>query len=192
MRTWGKNNSVYGIFGNRAELEQALVNLERGGFRAQDISALLPENLGNKDLVMQKATKSPEGAAAGGATGGVLGGALGWLVGIGALVIPGLGPFIAAGPIMAALAGAGAGAALGGMTGGLIGLGLPEFEAKRYEGRVKGGGILASVYCDDNKWCTRAEDILREAGATDVTRSGAAAADYDKTDSPHARTSGAV
>jgi len=185
-----KNSSVYGIFGNRGALEQALLDLQRGGFRPQDISVLLPENLGNKDLVTQKMSKSPEGAAAGGATGGVLGGALGWLVGIGALAIPGLGPFIAAGPIMAALAGAGAGAALGGVTGGLIGLGMPEFEAKRYEGRVKEGGILMSVHCDDSEWCTRAEDILRAAGAADITRSGEASADYDKTDKPHARTAG--
>lgn len=181
------NTSVYGIFSTRAALEPALQNLQRAGFRPQDISVLLPENLGNKDLVTSKETKSPEGAATGGVTGGVLGGALGWLVGAGALAIPGLGPFIAAGPIMAALAGLGAGAAIGGVAGGLIGMGMPEFEAKRYEGRVKSGGILMSIHCDDSNWCDRAEQILRESGATDITRSGEGSADYDKTDKPRAR-----
>jgi hypothetical protein len=185
-----KNNSVYGIFADRTSLEQSILHLQRGGFRPQDISVLLPENLGNKDLVTEKMSKSPEGAAAGGATGGVIGGALGWLAGIGALAIPGLGPFIAAGPIMAALAGAGAGAALGGVTGGLIGLGMPEFEAKRYEGRVKSGGILISVHCDDSDWCNRAEEILRAAGATDITTAGEASGDYDKTDRPQVRAGG--
>jgi hypothetical protein len=184
------NTSVYGIFKSRAQLEPALLDLQRGGFRPQDVSVLLPENLGNKDLVTQKATKSPEGAATGGATGGVLGGALGWLAATGALAIPGVGPFIAAGPIIGALAGLGAGAALGGVAGGLIGMGMPEFEAKRFEGRVKEGGILMSVHCDDSNWCDRAEEILRSAGATDITRSGEASADYDKTDKPHARVTG--
>jgi hypothetical protein len=184
------NTSVYGIFNSRAALEPALQSLQRAGFRPQDISVLLPENLGNKDLVTSRETKSPEGAAAGGVTGGVVGGALGWLAGVGALAIPGLGPFIAAGPIMAALAGIGAGATIGGVAGGLVGLGMPEFEAKRYEGRVKSGGILMSVHCDDAHWCDRAEQILRESGAADITRSSEASADYDKTDKPHARVAG--
>jgi hypothetical protein len=171
-------------------LEPALQDLQRAGFRPQDVSVLLPENLGNKDLVTHKSSKSPEGAATGGVTGGVLGGALGWLAATGTLAIPGIGPFIAAGPIMAALAGAGAGAAIGGLAGGLIGLGMPEFEAKRFEGRVKEGGILTSVHCDDRNWCDRAEEILRGAGASDITRSGEAAADYDKTDKPHSRVAG--
>lgn len=184
-----KNISVYGIFSSRAALERAVGGLQRGGFRHEDISVLLPENSGNKDLVAEMSTKSPEGAVTGGATGGLLGGALGWLVGIGALAIPGLGPFIAAGPIMAALAGLGAGAALGGIAGGLVGFGMPEVEAKRYEGRVKSGGSLLSVHCDNSEWATRAENILREAGGEDVTRAGEATADYDKTDKPHSRAS---
>ncbi len=182
-----KNISVYGIFSTRSSLERAIENLRTAGFRYEDVSVLLPENAGNKDLVAAKSSKSPEGAAAGGATGGVVGGALGWLVGIGALAIPGLGPFVAAGPIMAALAGAGAGAALGGVTGGLIGMGMPEFEAKRYEGRVKSGGSLISVHCDNGEWADRAKTILTEAGGEDITSAGQASADYDQTDKPHAR-----
>ncbi len=182
-----KNISVYAIFADRTSLEWAVTALEQRGFRQEDVSVLMPENLGNKDLITQKNTKSPEGAAAGGATGGVVGGALGWLVGIGALAIPGLGPFIAAGPILAALAGAGAGAALGGLTGGLIGAGMPEFEAKRYEGRVKSGGSLLSVHCDDNEWARHAKRILGESGGEDITQTGQASADYDTTDVPHSR-----
>jgi hypothetical protein len=185
-----KNISVYGIFPSRSTLERAVVSLQQAGFRNEDVSVLLPENLGNKDLVAEKKSKSPEGAVAGGATGGMLGGALGWLAGIGAIAIPGLGPFIAAGPILAALAGAGAGAALGGVTGGLIGLGLPEFEAKRFEGRVKNGGSLMSVHCDNNDWADRAEKILRASGGEDVTRAGEASADYDTTERPHSRLVG--
>jgi hypothetical protein len=182
-----KNISVYALYGNRSSLEYAVGVLAERGFRQEDVSVLLPENLGNKDLVTEKNSKSPEGAMTGGATGGVVGGALGWLVGIGALAIPGLGPFIAAGPIIAALAGVGAGAALGGVAGGLIGLGMPEFEAKRYEGRVKSGGSLISVHCDNDEWADKAEAILRETGGEDVTRAGQASADFDKTDKPHAR-----
>lgn len=182
-----KNISVYAIYPDRTSLEWAVTALEQRGFRQEDVSVLLPENAGNKDLLTQKNTKSPEGAAAGGATGGVVGGALGWLVGIGALAIPGLGPFIAAGPILAALAGAGAGAALGGLAGGLIGAGMPEFEAKRYEGRVKSGGTLISVHCDSDEWAKHAERILRESGGEDISKTGEAGADYDATDVPHSR-----
>jgi hypothetical protein len=182
-----KNISVYGIFASRSALERAVVGLEQAGFRNEDVSVLLPENLGNKDLVTEKSSKSPEGAVTGGATGGVVGGTLGWLAGIGALAIPGLGPFIAAGPIMAALAGAGAGAALGGVTGGLIGLGMPEFEAKRYDGRVRAGGSLLSVHCDSNDWAEKAEQIVRASGGEDVTKAGEAGADFDATEKPHSR-----
>ena len=134
-------------------------------FRNTDISVLLPENEGTKDFAHEKQTKAPEGAAAGAGTGAVLGGTLGWLTGIGALAIPGLGPFVAAGPIMAALAGVGVGGALGGLTGALVGLGIPEYEAKRYEGRIKSGGILLSVHCDDSEWVKRAKKILERTGA---------------------------
>ncbi len=180
-----ENISVYGIYGSRTAVEKAVLGLKDAGFRHADISLLTPENMGNHDLVTEKTSKAPEGATAGGATGGLIGGGLGWLVGIGALAIPGLGPFIAAGPIVAALAGLGAGAALGGVAGGLVGMGMPEFEATRYAGRVKDGGSLMSVHCDDNDWAKRAEEILRRTGAEDITRAGQATADFDKTDKPH-------
>ena len=179
-----KNTSVYGILPTQAQLTNCLENLRLGGFRPEDVSLLMPENLGNKDLGHERNSKAPEGAATGGAAGGVLGGGLGWLVGIGALTIPGLGPLMVAGPIVAALAGAGAGAALGGVAGGLIGLGMPEYEAKRYEGRIRKGGILISVHCDDKKWAERAEGILSAGGAEDISSSSQAPADYQETERP--------
>src|SRR5205814_2224080 len=133
--------------------------------------------------------KAPEGASTGAGAGALLGGGLGWLAGIGALAIPGLGPFIAAGPIMAALAGAGVGGAVGGITGALIGMGIPEYEAKRYEGRVKSGGILLSVHSDDSEWTKRAKDILEQTGAQDISSTGEASADFSKTDKPMQRAS---
>ena len=142
--------------------------LKAAGFSADDISVLMPDKSGTKDFAHEHHTKAPEGAAAGAGTGGVLGGALGWLVGIGALAIPGLGPFIAAGPIMAALGGAAAGAALGGLAGALIGMGIPEYEAKRYEGKVREGHILISVHTENRDERTRAKRIFEQAGAEDV------------------------
>ena len=182
-----KNISVFGIFSNRTRLEAAIDTLRNSGFRAVDISVLLPENLGNKDIGVEKGTKSPEGAATGAASGAVLGGTLGWLVGVGMLAIPGLGPFMAAGPILAALAGVGAGATLGGVTGALVGMGIPEYEAKRFEGRIKSGGILLSIHCDDSEWATKAKDLLASTGAEDISSTSEAAADYAKTDKPVAR-----
>src|SRR5207253_8861512 len=132
----------------------------------------------------EKSTKLPEGAATGGASGAALGGALGWLAGIGALAIPGVGPFIAAGPIMGALAGAGVGGAVGGLVGALVGMGIPEYEAKRYEGRVKEGGILMSVHCDNSDWTKKAKDILEQTGAENISSTGEASADFAKTDKP--------
>src|SRR6266436_5357023 len=134
----GKNTAVFGIYRDQTGVENAVDALMEAGFRNTDISVLFPENEGTKDLAHEKNTKAPEGVATGATSGAVIGGTLGWLVGIGALAIPGLGPFIAAGPVVAALAGAGAGGTLGGITGALIGLGIPEYEAKRYEGRIKG------------------------------------------------------
>src|SRR6185369_4900227 len=134
--------------------------LKGADFRNSDISVLFPESTGTKDFAHEKNTKAPEGATAGAGTGALLGGALGWLAGIGTLAIPGVGPLIAAGPIMAALAGAGVGGAVGGIAGGLIGLGLPEYEAKRYEGRINKGGILLSVHCDDSEWTKKAKEIM--------------------------------
>jgi hypothetical protein len=150
---------------------------------------LFPENVGTKDFAHKKETKAPEGTAAGATTGAVIGGGLGWLAGIGALAIPGLGPFIAAGPIMAALAGVGVGGAVGGITGALIGMGIPEYEAKRYEGRVKDGGILLSVHSDNSEWTKRAKEILERTGAQDISSSGEASADFSKSDRPMRRAS---
>jgi len=183
----GKNTAAFGIYTTRTGVEAAVDALKAAGYRNTDISVLFPVNEGSKDFAHEKNTKAPEGATAGGATGALLGGTLGWLAGIGSLAIPGLGPFIAAGPIMAALAGAGAGGAVGAVTGSLIGMGIPEFEAKRYEGRVKDGGILLSVHCDDSSWTKRAKKILEDTGAENVSSSGEASSDIDATDKPFPR-----
>jgi len=184
----GKNTAVYGIYTTRSSVEVAVDTLRSEGFRNTDISVLFPENEGTKDFAHTKATKAPEGAATGAGTGAVVGGALGWLVGIGSLAIPGVGPFIAAGPIMAALAGAGVGGAVGGIAGGLVGMGIPEYEAKRYEGRIKKGGILLSVHSDSSDWTKKAKRILERTGAEDVSSSGEASADFAKSDKPRPRT----
>src|SRR5258707_14093431 len=170
----GKNTAVFGIYRDRTSVENAVDVLRQENFRNTDISVLFPENQGTKDFAHEKNTKAPEGAATGAGSGAVLGGTLGWLTGIGALAIPGLGPFIAAGPILAALAGVGAGGVVGGIAGALIGMGIPEYEAKRYEGRIKKGGILVSVHCDDSNWTYRAKTILQETGAEDISSTGEA------------------
>src|SRR5204863_8536941 len=184
----GKNTAVFGIYPTYGAVDGAVESLRASGFRNTDISVLFPENVGTKDFAHEKGTKAPEGAATGGTTGAIIGGTLGWLAGIGALAIPGLGPFIAAGPIMAALAGAGVGGAVGGMTGALVGLGIPEYEAKRYEGRVTKGGILLSVHSDNSDWTKRAKDILERTGAEDVSSTGEASADFSKSDRPMLRS----
>src|SRR6266403_4109438 len=180
----GKNTAVFGIYRDQAGVENGVDALKAAGYRNTDISVLFPENQGTKDFAHEKGTKAPEGAATGAGTGAVIGGGLGWLAGIGALAIPGVGPFIAAGPIVAALAGVGVGGAVGGITGGLVGLGIPEFEAKRYEGRVMKGGILLSVHCDDSKWAKLAKQILEQTGGQDIASSGEAEADFEKSDRP--------
>src|ERR1700691_3591149 len=153
---------VFGIYSTLSAVEFATDTLTRGGFPASDISVLMPESLGGpKAMGTEKATKAPEGATVGGTAGGVIGGTLGVLAGVGLLAIPGLGPFIAAGPIMAGLAGLGVGGAVGGFTGALIGLGIPEYEAKRYEGRIKEGGILLSVHCDTSEEIKRAKEVMK-------------------------------
>src|SRR5438874_11860324 len=162
------NTSVYGIYRTREQAERGVDSLLAAGFRNEDISALLPENVGTKDFAHEKGTKAPEGAATGAGAGAAIGGTLGLLAGIGALAVPGLGPFIAAGPIMGALAGAGTGGAVGGLVGALVGMGIPEYEAKRYEGRIKEGGILMSVHADNSDWAKKAEEILKQSGAEDV------------------------
>src|ERR1041384_7975982 len=176
----GKNTAAFGIYKNQTQVELAVDRLKAEGYRNTDISVLFPENVGTKDFAHEKHTKAPEGATTGAGTGVVLGGALGWLAGIGALAIPGLGPFIAAGPIMAALAGAGVGGTVGGIVGALVGMGIPEYEAKRYEGRIKSGGILLSVHCDNSEWTKKAKDILIQTGAEDVSSTGESAAALSK------------
>lgn len=173
----GKNTAVFGIYPSLTSVEISVDELKSAGFRNTDISVLFPESAGTRDFAHEKSTKAPEGATTGAGTGVVVGGALGWLMGIGALAIPGLGPFIAAGPIMAALAGAGVGGTVGGIAGALIGIGIPEYEAKRYEGRVKDGGILLSVHSDDSDWTKRAKDILKRTGAQDIASTAEASAD---------------
>src|SRR5262245_34323339 len=184
----GKNTAAFGIYSDRASVENAVEVLKEEGYRNTDISVLFPETTGTKDFAHEKHTKAPEGATTGAGTGVVVGGTLGWLAGIGALAIPGLGPFIAAGPIMAALAGAGVGGAVGGIVGALVGMGIPEYEAKRYEGRIKSGGILLSVNCHNAKWTKKAKEILVETGAEDVSSTGESSADFSKTDRPMLRS----
>jgi hypothetical protein len=183
----GKKVAVFGIYSTRSAVETATDSLVKSGFPASDISVLLPESLGGpKDMGTEKATKAPEGTAAGVTTGGVIGGTLGLLAGVGLLAIPGLGPFIAAGPIMAGLAGLGVGGAVGGVTGALIGMGIPEFEAKRYEGRLQKGGILLSVHCDTSDEIKRAMEVLKQTDAEDVSSTGEAS-NNTKSDNESAR-----
>jgi hypothetical protein len=170
--------AAFGLFPDQTTLERAINELRAGGFRNSDVSVLMNDTPGNKDLAHEAHTKAPEGAATGAAAGAVVGGVMGWLVGIGALAIPGIGPFIAAGPIVAALAGIGAAGAAGGLIGALVGVGIPEYEAKLYEGRLRKGHLLVSVHCDDAKWAKKAEDLLKKAGGEHVASTSEAHADY--------------
>jgi hypothetical protein len=160
--------SVVCIVQSEQVAQNIVDDLRTNGFAGNDISVLFPDRTGTRDFAHEKGTKAPEGATAGATTGGVLGGAAGWLVGIGALAIPGMGPFIAAGPIMAALSGAAVGAAAGGLTGALVGLGIPEYEAKQYEGKIRDGNILISVHTEDADQRRRAKDIFELHQAKDV------------------------
>ena len=168
----GKNTAAFGIYKNRSTAEVGVDQLLAAGFPNQDISVLMSDTEGARDFAAEKNTKAPEGTAAGVGVGGTVGGTLGLLAGIGALAIPGVGPLIAAGPIMGALAGVGVGGAVGGVVGALVGAGIPEYEAKRYEGRVKDGGILVSVHCDSSQEVSRAKDVLKSTGADDVASAG--------------------
>jgi hypothetical protein len=168
----GKNTAAFAIFANRAAAERAVDQLNAAGFSHQDVSVLMSDREGSKDFATEKNTKAPEGTTTGVGVGGVVGGTLGLLAGLGALAIPGVGPLIAAGPIMGALAGLGVGGAVGGLVGALVGMGIPEYEAKRYEGRVKDGGILVSVHCDTSEEVSRAKDVLKQAGGEDIASSG--------------------
>src|SRR5579864_4299013 len=167
-----KKTAVFGIYRSIGQAESAVDALVIDGFSNSDVSVLLPDNQSSRDFAHEKHTKAPEGTTTGAAAGGTVGGTLGLLAGIGALAIPGVGPFIAAGPIMGALAGIGAGGAVGGFVGALVGMGIPEYEAKRYEGRVKDGGILLSVHCDTSDEIAGAKDILKHTGASDISSTG--------------------
>ncbi len=186
----GKNTAVFGIYKTTDQAERAVDALISAGFASSDISVLLPDARSTRDFAHEKETKAPEGTTTGVAAGGVIGGTLGVLAGVGALAIPGLGPFIAAGPIMAGLAGLGVGGAVGGLVGALIGMGIPEYEAKRYEGRVKDGGNLLSVHCDSSEEIKRAKDLLKSSGAQDIasTSESSAAKDSDARSMARART----
>ncbi len=170
------HKSVFCIATSRSQADTLVNHLKEAGFSNNDISALFPDKHTSHDFAHEKHTKAPEGALAGASTGGVVGGALGWIAGIGALAIPGVGPFIAAGPIVAALSGVALGATLGGIAGGLVGLGIPEIEAKRYEGKIKAGNILISVHTEDGEEITRAKDIFKQAGAQDICTAGESSA----------------
>lgn len=170
---------AYGVYPDRASFESGLEALRAANFRNSDISAILPDrDRTTKDLAHEINSKAPEGIAAGAGTGAAIGGVVGWLIGLGAIAIPGVGPLVAAGPIVAALAGAGAAGATGGLVGGLIGAGIPEVEAKRYAGRIREGGYLISVHCDDRDWAKRAEEILEATGGREVVKTTEAPADY--------------
>lgn len=172
-----KETAVFGIYASRKQCEEAANELINAGFLPTDLSVLLPENLANAtNIAVEKATKAPEGATAGAASGATLGGAFGLLAGLGALAIPGVGPFVAAGPLIGALAGIGVGGAVGGFTGALIGLGIPEYEAKRYEGLLQKGGILFSVYCETDEQAKTAIEILERTDADDVAEASESSA----------------
>jgi hypothetical protein len=178
--------SVFCISTSRAQADQIVDQLKDRGFSNNDISVLFADKNTSRDFAYEKNTKAPEGAIAGAGTGGVIGGTLGWIAGIGALAIPGVGPFIAAGPIIAALSGVAMGAAIGGIAGGLIGLGIPEIEAKRYEGKIKQGNILISVHTDNSDEISRAKVIFTNSGAQDICTTGEASTpkEYEDTNRP--------
>lgn len=177
-----KNTAVYGIYSSTSAAESAVDHLVQMGFAESDVSVLMSDIEATRDFAHEKNTKAPEGTAVGVTTGGVVGGTIGLLAGLGALAIPGVGPLIAAGPIMAGLAGLGVGGAVGGLVGALVGLGIPEYEAKRYEGRLRDGGILLSVHCDTSEEIDRAKQMLKATGAEDIASSGESSSNLVKED----------
>jgi hypothetical protein len=187
-----KNTSVMGIYPDRTTVSDAVNVLNKAGYRAMDISVLSSDNQGSKDFAHEKHTKAPHGAAVGAATGAVVGAALAWFVSMQTVTIPGLGPLVAAGPVVAALAGAGAGGTLGWIMGWLAGLRLTEYVAKRYAGRIRSGGILLSVHCDSQEWCDRAKKTLRDTGARNISCASESAADFGTTDKPTERAPASV
>lgn len=182
-----KNIAVFGLYSTYAGVQSGAEALRESGFRATDIAALVPENQGSKDLAHEKRSKAPEGAMTGAVIGAITGGVLGWLVGSGTLFVSQLRPMLSAGPVVAVLAGAGALGILGFIIGGIAGLALPEFEARRYEGRIKKGGLLLSVHCDDTRWSKLAKKTLKLTGADGISEAREAGADYAETDKPLSR-----
>jgi hypothetical protein len=168
------DKAVFCIVKSEAQARSIVEAAQQAGFSRDDLSALFPDTAGSRDFAHEQHTKAPEGAATGAVSGGLLGGIGGWLVGIGTLAIPGLGPFVAAGPIMAALGGAAAGATTGGLVGMLVGYGMPEYEAKRYEGKIRSGNILLSIHTEDGDEVKRAKEIFKRAGAEDISYTGEA------------------
>jgi len=183
----GRNISAYGIYADQPTVNEAIEQLRAAGFRNTDVSVLYPENLGSKDFAHEKHTKAPEGAVAGGGSGAALGAAVGWLAGAGSLAIPGLESFAAAGPTIGMLGGMGAGVVLGGLTGAIAGAAVPEYEAKRFAGKVKKGGILVSVHCDSPAWAKTAKNILKRTGARDISTGSEARADFARSEKPMPR-----
>ncbi|HEX5483086.1 MAG TPA: DUF3341 domain-containing protein [Terriglobia bacterium] len=185
----GKNTTVFGIYSTYAGVQSGTDALKNAGFRTTDIAALVPENQGSKDLAHERHSKAPEGIMKGVIIGGIIGGILGWLFGSGTVIIAGLDPLLVAGPVVATLAGVGALGILGFIIGGLTGLGAPEYEARRYRGRIKHGGLLLSVHCDDDReWAKRAKKTLKLSGAASISAAKEAGADYAGTDKPLPRT----
>lgn len=185
-----KNMAVYGIYPNRIMVEKAVAELKDAGFRHTDISVLLPADENFKEFTAVEESQAQEGIGLGGGAGAVIGSTLGWLMGIGTIAVPGIGPFIAAGPIMTALAGAGAGGLFGGVTGAMIGVGIPEYEAKHYEHRLKEGATLLSVHADDRDWKNKAKDILQRTGAEDIEVKEESSADHGASNAPSTRGRG--
>jgi hypothetical protein len=183
-----RNIAAYGIYPHQPAVNEAVDALRASGFRNTDISVLFPENTGSKDFAHEKHTKAPEGAAVGGGSGAALGAAVGWLAGAGAMMVPGLEPVAAAGPVMGMLSGIGVGGVLGGVAGGLVGMGKPEYEAKRFEGRKRNGGILLSVHCDNPDWANTAVNVLKRTGALNVSTASEARADFAHAEKPSPRT----
>jgi hypothetical protein len=182
-----RNISVMGIYPDRTTVSDALSVLHKAGYRATDISVLSSDNQGSKDFAVEKRTKALDGSAVGAAAGAVIGAAFAWLVSSQTVTIASMGPLVAAGPVLAVLAGAGTGGALGWIVGLLVGMGLPEYVAKRYAGRIRRGGILVSVHCDSPEWCDRAKKTLKDTGARNISSASEAAADYGTTDKPTER-----
>ena len=174
----GKATAVFGIYHTGKQAERSGDDLKAAGFSIDDVSVLRQDTLGSKSFAHEKNTKAPEGATTGVTAGGAIGAVLGLLTGMGILALPGAGPFVAAGPVMCALAGLGAGGALGGLIGALVGMGIPEYEARRFKGQIKEGGILLSVHCDTSDEIVLAKDLLKQTGARHIASTGEASADY--------------